>query len=51
MQVLKKLLLPKFGAFSYMILVLLILCMFAAVIFVGVHQLSESETNLHEEVS
>jgi hypothetical protein len=49
MQPLKQFLQKKHGASSYIIPVLLILCMFAAVIFVGVHQLSENETRLHEE--
>ena len=34
---------------SYILPVLLILCMFAVVIFVGMHQLSESEERIHEE--
>jgi signal transduction histidine kinase/ActR/RegA family two-component response regulator len=49
MQPLKQFLQKKHGASSYIIPVLLILCMFAAVIFVGVRQLTENETRLHEE--
>jgi signal transduction histidine kinase/ActR/RegA family two-component response regulator len=49
MQPLKQFLPKRHGASSYIIPVLLILCMFAAVIFVGVRQLTENETRLHEE--
>jgi len=34
---------------SYILPVLLILCMFAVVFFIGIHQVSESEERIHEE--
>ena len=49
MQPLKQFLQKKHGASSYIIPVLLILCMFAAVIFVGMRQLAENEARLHED--
>jgi len=40
----------KGKASSYILSVILILCMFAAVITIGMHQVAENEENIHEEV-
>lgn len=34
---------------SYLLPVFLILCMFAVVIFIGIHQVSADEKHIHEE--
>ena len=49
MTAIKRLLDSERGAFSYALPVFLILCMFAAVISIGVRQLSENEEHLHED--
>ena len=49
MDVLKKFLKKENSVSSYILPVVLILFMFAAVIFIGLHQLSENEARLHED--
>jgi len=50
MSAIKRLLEKERGVSSYALPVFLILCMFAALISVGVRQLSENEEHLHEEI-